>query len=148
MDNRRLVMDGIDTGGPAIEVDGLRKTYTGGVEAVKGIDFEVTPGEVFGLLGPNGAGKATTIGMLTTTIAPTAGTACLGGFDVVKNPIAARSVSSVVFQDSVVDKALTGRRNLDLHARLWGVLASAAARKITELADGFGLSEVMSRRVD
>jgi ABC-2 type transport system ATP-binding protein len=132
----------------AISVRGLAKTYRGGVEAVKGIDFEVTPGEVFGLLGPNGAGKSTTIGMLTTTIAPTAGTACLGGFDVVKNPIAARSVSSVVFQDSVVDKALTGRRNLDLHARLWGVPASAAARKITELAGVFGLSEVMSRPVD
>jgi ABC-type uncharacterized transport system ATPase subunit len=57
----------------AISVRGLAKTYRGGVEAVKGIDFEVTPGEVFGLLGPNGAGKSTTIGMLTTTIAPTAG---------------------------------------------------------------------------
>jgi ABC-2 type transport system ATP-binding protein len=132
----------------AISVRGLAKTYSSGVEAVKGIDFEVEPGEVFGLLGPNGAGKSTTIGMLTTTIAPTAGTACLGGFDVIKNPIAARSVSSVVFQDSVVDKALTGRRNLDLHARLWGVPASAAARKITELAAVFGLSEVMSRPVD
>ena len=59
----------------AVEVEGLTKTYPGGVEAVKGIDFDIAPGEVFGLLGPNGAGKSTTIGMLTTTIAPTAGTA-------------------------------------------------------------------------
>jgi ABC-2 type transport system ATP-binding protein len=132
----------------AVEVRGLRKTYHGGVEAVRGIDFDVAAGEVFGLLGPNGAGKSTTIGMLTTTIKPTSGTARLGGFDVVQNPIAARSVSSVVFQDSVVDKALTGRRNLELHARLWGVPASAAARKIAELAGVFGLSEVMSRPVD
>ena len=67
----------------AIEARGLRKTYPGGVEAVKGIDFEVAPGEVFGLLGPNGAGKSTTVGMLTTTIVPTAGTARLAGHDVV-----------------------------------------------------------------
>src|SRR4051812_31220579 len=85
----------------AVVVRGLKKTYPGEVEAVKGIDFEVAPGEVFGLLGPNGAGKSTTIGMLTTTIAPTAGTALLGGFDVSQAPLAARSVSSVVFQDPV-----------------------------------------------
>ena len=66
----------------AIEAQGLRKTYPGGVEAVKGIDFEVGEGEVFGLLGPNGAGKSTTVGMLTTTIVPTAGTARLAGYDV------------------------------------------------------------------
>ena len=58
----------------AIEARALRKTYAGGVEAVKGIDFEVAAGEVFGLLGPNGAGKSTTVGMLTTTIVPTGGT--------------------------------------------------------------------------
>src|SRR5512142_1104444 len=132
----------------AVEVHGLGKTYPGGVEAVRGIDFQVAPGEVFGLLGPNGAGKSTTIGMLTTTIKPTSGSACLGGFDVVRHPIAARAVSSVVFQESVLDKALTGRRNLDLHARLWGIPPSAAASKIAELADAFGLSEVIGRAVD
>ena len=124
---------------PAVEVHGLRKTYHGGVEAVRGIDFQVAPGEVFGLLGPNGAGKSTTIGMLTTTIKPTSGSARLAGFDVAQEPIAARLVSSVVFQDSVVDKTLTGRRNLELHARLWGIPAPYASRKITELA-GVGLA--------
>src|SRR5579859_5949920 len=133
---------------PAVEVHGLGKTYPGGVEAVRGIDFQVAPGEVFGLLGPNGAGKSTTIGMLTTTIEPTSGSARLAGFDVVRHPIAARAVSSVVFQESVLDKALTGRRNLDLHARLWGIPPSAAASKITELAGVFGLSEVIGRPVD
>jgi len=132
-------------GEAAVEVRGLRKIYPGGVEAVKGIDFQVAPGEVLGLLGPNGAGKSTTIGMLTTTIKPTSGSARLAGFDVAREPIAARLVSSVVFQDSVLDKALTGRRNLELHARLWGIPASYAARKITELAGAFGLAEVMSR---
>src|SRR5919202_5995733 len=95
---------------PAVEVRGLKKTYPGGVEAVKGIDLAIAPGEVFGLLGPNGAGKSTTIGMLTTTIVPTAGTARLAGFDVATEPLATRRVSSVVFQDAVVDRALTGRR--------------------------------------
>jgi len=133
---------------PAVEVARLRKTYPGGIEAVRGIDFQVAPGEVFGLLGPNGAGKSTTIGMLTTTIKPTGGSARLAGFDVARDPVAARSVSSVVFQEPVVDKALTGRRNLELHARLWGIPASAAARKITELAASFGLAEVLGRTVD
>src|SRR5436309_13238146 len=103
-----------------IEARGLRKTYPGGVEAVKGVDFEVPPGEVFGLVGPNGAGKSSIVGMLTTTIVPTAGTARLAGHDVVRSPLLARSLSSVVFQEAVVDGGLTGRANLELHTRLWG----------------------------
>jgi ABC-2 type transport system ATP-binding protein len=132
---------------PAVEVTGLSKTYAGGVEAVKGIDFSVDPGEVFGLLGPNGAGKSTTIGMLTTTIAPTAGSARLSGFDVSKNPLAARRLSSVVFQETVLDRALSGRRNLELHARLWGVAPAGGGERIGGLADAFGLSELIDRPV-
>jgi ABC-2 type transport system ATP-binding protein len=74
-----------------IHVHQLSKTYPGGVEAVKGIDFDVGAGEVFGLLGPNGAGKSTTVGMLTTTIAPTGGTARVGGLDVVREPLPSAS---------------------------------------------------------
>ncbi len=131
----------------AIEVNRLSKTYRGGVEAVKGIDFEVAAGEVFGLLGPNGAGKSTTIGMLTTTIEPTGGSARLAGFDVATEPLPARRVSSVVFQDPVVDRALTGRRNLEIHARLWGVEPAAAAARIAELAGALGISELLERPV-
>jgi ABC-2 type transport system ATP-binding protein len=132
---------------PVVEVSELRKTYPGGVEAVKGITFDVGAGEVFGLLGPNGAGKSTTIGMLTTTIAPTGGSARLAGFDVASEPLKARSVSSVVFQEAVVDRTLTGLENLELHARLWGVNPARAASRITDLADALGLNELISRPV-
>src|SRR5947208_11227447 len=132
---------------PVIEVEGLTKTYPGGVEAVKGIDLAVEPGEVFGLLGPNGAGKSTTIGMLTTTVAPTAGWARRAGHDVVTEPLAARSVSAVVFQDPVVDRALTGRHNLEIHARLWGVQPTMSSGRILELAPAFGVGEILDRPV-
>ena len=132
---------------PAIDVRQLRKTDPGGVEAVKGIDVRVAAGEVFGLLGPNGAGKSTTIGMLTTTIKPTAGTARLAGFDVATDPLAARSVSSVVFQEPVVDRSLSGRRNLELHARLWRVHPGEARARIDELAHTLGLAELLDRPV-
>ena len=129
----------------AIEVKALRKTYPGGVEAVKGIDFEVPPGEVFGLLGPNGAGKSTTVGMLTTTIVPTSGTALLGGHDVVRSPLLARGVSSVVFQEPVVDSGLTGRANIELHTRLWGVSPAKARRRVDELVESLGLAALIDR---
>ena len=131
----------------AIEAHDLRKTYPGGVEAVRGIDFEVPEGEVFGLLGPNGAGKSTTVGMLTTTIVPTAGTARLAGHDVAKSPLLARSVSSVVFQEAVVDRGLTGRANLELHTKLWGVPPQRAKRRTAELVEALGLSELIDRPV-
>jgi ABC-2 type transport system ATP-binding protein len=133
---------------PTIEVCQLTKTYPGGVEAVKGIDFDVAPGEVFGLLGPNGAGKSTTVGMLTTTIAPTSGEARVAGFDVATEPIAARQAAAVVFQEPVVDRPLTGRRNLEVHARLWGLDSGAAATRITSVVDAFGLAEQIDRPVE
>src|SRR5512144_1574978 len=126
---------------PAVEVHQLRKTYNDQVEAVKGVDFEVAAGEVFGLLGPNGAGKSTTVGMLTTTVTPTSGRARVMGFDVATEPLAARAASAVVFQEAVVDRSLTGRQNLQIHARLWGVDPSQAKRRIDELAFAFGLTE-------
>ena len=130
-----------------VSVTDLRKTYPAGVEAVRGITFDVAPGQVFGLLGPNGAGKSTTIGMLTTTIRPTAGAARLAGIDVARDPIRARALSSVVFQDPVVDRSLSGHRNLDIHGRLWGVSASQARERTTDLAELLGISELLARPV-
>ncbi|HEU5213660.1 MAG TPA: ABC transporter ATP-binding protein [Gaiellaceae bacterium] len=129
----------------AVEARNLRKTYSGAVEAVKGIDLKVAAGEVFGLLGPNGAGKSTTVGMLTTTIVPTSGTARIAGFDVAREPLAARAVSSVVFQEPVVDRSLTGRRNLEIHARLWGVEPGESKRRIDQLEDLLGLADLAAR---
>jgi len=129
---------------PAVHVEDLSKTYPGGVEAVKSVSFSVAPGEVFGLLGPNGAGKSTTVGMLTTTVRPTAGSARLMGHDVAREPIAARRISAVVFQEPAVDRVLTGRRNLEIHARLWG----AGSSNIDELLEGFGLSDLADRAVE
>jgi len=132
----------------AVSVEQLKKTYPGDVEAVKGLDFEVEAGEVFGLLGPNGAGKSTTIGMLTTTILPTSGTAALAGHDVVSAPLMARAVSSVVFQEAVVDKGLTGRANLQLHADLWGGSPAEGSGRIKELIDLLGIEEIVDRSVE
>jgi ABC-type multidrug transport system ATPase subunit len=132
---------------PALAVRGLAKTYPGGVEAVRGIDLEVAPGEVVGLLGPNGAGKTTTVGMLTGTITPTAGRAELAGHDVVAEPRAARAASAVVFQDAVVDRALTGRRNLETHGRLWGVPRREVPARLEELAADLGVAEILDRPV-
>jgi len=100
---------------------------------------------VFGLLGPNGAGKSTTISMLTTAIIPTAGRARLAGFDVTTEPIAARRISATVTQDPAVDRALTGRRNLQIHARLWG--ARAAGTRISQVTEAFGLGDILDRPV-
>src|SRR5262245_2383634 len=132
----------------AIEARDLRKTYPGDVEAVRGIDFEVAPREVFGLLGPNGAGKSTTVGILTTTIAATGGSARLAGIDVATEPLAARAISSVVFQEPVVDRSLTGRRNLELHARLWAVDPRETKARVGDLVDTFGLTELVDRAVE
>ena len=126
-----------------LEVQELTKVYSGGAEAVRGIDFAVAEGEVFGLLGPNGAGKSTTIGILTTTLQPTRGTARVAGHDVVREPLAVRRVSSVVFQEPVVDRSFTGRRNLELHARLWGT----ESPRVDELAERLGIADLLDRPV-
>src|SRR5947209_3298367 len=132
---------------PTIEVRGLSKTYPGGVEAVQSIDCDVEPGEVFGLLGPNGAGKSTTIGMLTTTVRPTGGRARLAGHDVATEPLAARAQSSVVFQEQVLDRSLSARRNLEIHARLWGVERAETGERIEEIASTLGFDELLERPV-
>jgi ABC-2 type transport system ATP-binding protein len=135
------------TGSPAVEAENLVKTYAGDIQAVKGISFAVEAGEAFGLLGPNGAGKTTTIGMLNSTVSPTSGRALLGGRDVARDPIGTRAVSSVVFQDAVVDRPLTGRQNLELHLKLWGVRPAEGRTRLAELTKTVGIADLIDRPV-
>ena len=137
----------MNTTAPAVEAIDLHKTYPGDVEAVRGISFTVGAGEAFGLLGPNGAGKSTTIGMLNSTVRPTSGRAFLGGIDVATDPIGTRAISSVVFQDAVVDRPLTGRQNLLLHVRLWGIDQAIGRRRLDELAATAGIADILDRAV-
>lgn len=129
----------------AIEAEELWKTYPGDVQAVKGVSFSVPAGEAFGLLGPNGAGKTTTVGMLNTSVKPTSGRARLGGRDVERDPMGTRAISSVVFQDAVVDAPVTGRQNLNLHLKLWGVDPVVGARRLAELTTAVGLADLLDR---
>ncbi len=124
-----------------VSVQDLRKTYAGGVEALKGISFEVREGEIFGMLGPNGAGKTTTIGILTTTVRPSGGTALVAGKDVTRDALAVRGAIGVVFQESVLDNDFSGLDNLRLHARLWRVPTAAANERITSLLDAMDLTK-------
>ncbi|WP_141575652.1 ATP-binding cassette domain-containing protein [Actinomadura sp. WMMA1423] len=121
-------------GGPAVEVDGLTKRF-GDVEAVRGIDFTVRSGEIFGFLGPNGAGKSTTINMLCTLLRPTGGSARVAGFDVVRERDAVRRNIGLVFQDPTVDGYLSGEQNLRFHAELYGVPRSVTGDRIRQVLE-------------
>jgi ABC-2 type transport system ATP-binding protein len=103
---------------PAVELCGLRKRY-GQHVALDGLDLEVPQGAFFGLLGPNGAGKTTTVGILTTLLEPSGGSAKLLGRDVVAERARVRREVGVVFQESTLDPELTAREHLRLYARLY-----------------------------
>jgi ABC-2 type transport system ATP-binding protein len=130
----------------AIEVEGLRKTYAGGVEAVRGVSFAVRPGEVFALLGPNGAGKSTTVRILTTLSVPTAGQARVAGFDVVSQPREVRRRIGYVAQASGVDVTATGRENLTLQGQLFRLSGAALRSRVEELLDLFQLANAADRQ--
>ncbi|WP_433479455.1 ATP-binding cassette domain-containing protein [Spirillospora sp. CA-142024] len=127
-------------GGPAVEVDGLTKRF-GDVEAVRGIDFTVRPGEIFGFLGPNGAGKSTTINMLCTLLRPTGGRARVAGHDVATERDSVRRNIGLVFQDPTLDGYLSGEQNLRFHAELYGVPRSVAGDRIQQVLEMVNLAD-------
>jgi ABC-2 type transport system ATP-binding protein len=128
------------TGTPAISVRGLEKRY-GEVHAVKGVEFDVATGEVFGFLGPNGAGKTTTISMLCTLVTPTAGSATVAGHDVVRERNDVRRNIGLVFQDPTLDNYLSAEENLKLHAELYGLRRSVVAPRLRQVLEMVGLWE-------
>jgi ABC-2 type transport system ATP-binding protein len=131
---------------PVIETRALVKRY-GKLEAVKGIDLQVEPGEVFGFLGPNGAGKSTTISILCTLLRPTSGEALVTGVDVTRDPGAVRSRIGLVFQDPSLDDQLTARENLDFHGYLYGLPGPLRRERIAQALATVELEERASSLV-
>ncbi len=134
----------------AIRAEGLVKTYSGregDVEAVRGVDLDVPPGQVFGFLGPNGAGKSTTVRMLTTLMTVTAGRAEVAGVDVSKDPHGVRRKIGVALQEAGLDARQTGRELLTLQSRLFGRSTAAAAARAQELLELVELTDDADRRI-
>ncbi|MEU4063608.1 ATP-binding cassette domain-containing protein [Streptomyces wedmorensis] len=134
---------------PLISTAGLARTFptrNGPVEAVRGIDLTVRPGEIVGLLGPNGAGKTTTLRMLTTLLAPTGGVATVAGHDLLKDPAAVRRRIGYVAQSGGLDPQETVRSELVMQGRLYGMTRARATARAEELAADLGLTELLDRR--
>jgi ABC-2 type transport system ATP-binding protein len=144
---------GVETNGrrpAAVQAEGLVKHYSGRggvVEAVRGVNLRIEPGEVFGFLGPNGAGKSTTVRMLTTLLSITAGTAHVAGIDVAREPDAARRRMGVALQEAGLDPRQTGRELLLLQGRLFGLSSAAAGRRTTALLELVELEDAADRRI-
>ena len=123
-----------------IVVRDLAKRY-GDIEAVRGINFDVQPGEIFGFLGPNGAGKSTTISMLCTLVKPTGGYALVAGHDVLRDRDAVRRNIGLVFQDTTLDGYLSAEQNMRLHAELYGVPREVVGPRMQQVLEMVGLWE-------
>ena len=134
-------------GAHAIEADGLVREFKKGPRAVDGIDLAVAPGEIYGFLGPNGAGKSTTVHMLTTLLPPTAGTARVAGFDIVREGPKVRAAIGAALQEAALDPLLTGREHLRLQTAMHGLGRAERRRRGDELLARVGLMEAADRKV-
>jgi len=130
-----------------IEVEGLVREFKNGPRAVDGIDLQVAQGEIYGFLGPNGAGKSTTVLMLTTLLPPTAGSARVAGYDVVKEGPQVRASIGAALQEAALDPLLTGREHMRLQTALHGLGKPERETRGTELLDRVGLADAADRKV-
>lgn len=128
----------------AIQADGLEKRF-GETRALAGVSLTAPPGTVLGVLGPNGAGKTTMTRILATLIEPTAGSARVGGYDVVKEAHKVRQLIGLTGQYAGVDEMLTGTENLVLIGRLLGMSRRASKARAAELLDRFQLTDAAER---
>ncbi|HEY2541966.1 MAG TPA: ATP-binding cassette domain-containing protein [Gaiellaceae bacterium] len=130
-----------------IEAEQLVREFKKGPRAVDGIDLHVDAGEIYGFLGPNGAGKSTTVLMLTTLLPPTAGTARVGGYDVVREGPQVRASIGAALQEAALDPLLTGREHLRLQAALQALPREERGPRADELLDRVGLTDAADRKV-
>ena len=137
--------DGAARGG--IEVEALVREFKNGPRAVDGIDLEVAQGEIYGFLGPNGAGKSTTVLMLTTLLPPTAGSARVGGFDVVSEGPQVRATIGAALQEAALDPLLTGREHMRLQTAMHGLGKEERIARGNELLERVGLAYAADRKV-
>jgi ABC-2 type transport system ATP-binding protein len=131
----------------AVDLKKYFRTRSGNVKAVDGLDLSIPAGQVFGFLGPNGAGKTTTLRILTTLIVPDSGRAVVAGYDVLKDPGEVRRHIGYVSQAGGSDRPATGRENLVLQGRLYGMLKTNAEKRASELIDLLDLTEFADRIV-
>ena len=145
-DSRETLVTTFEATDTAIAARSLRRTFKGGIKAVRDIDLTVSAGEVFGFLGPNGAGKTTTVRMLCTLLPPTAGRATVAGLDVIEHGPEVRRRIGVALQEIGLDPVQTGRELLELQCGLYGIGGQAARSRTAELLELVGLSDAADRR--
>ncbi|GAB6172318.1 daunorubicin resistance protein DrrA family ABC transporter ATP-binding protein [Paradesulfitobacterium aromaticivorans] len=131
---------------PVLQTFQLSKRF-GELEAVQNVNLRLSPGEIVGLLGPNGAGKSTTIKMLSTLLRPSAGSAVLVGYDLIKDPFKIRQHIGIIFQDSTLDNRLTGRENLEFHCMIYKVPKQERPARIQQMLEMVDLTEAANRYV-
>jgi ABC-2 type transport system ATP-binding protein len=135
-----------DPADAAVIAAGLVRRFAS-TTAVDGLDLCVRRGEIYGFLGPNGAGKSTVVRILCTLLKPTAGTACVAGYDVARDPKSVRIRIGVALQDAAIDDRQTGRELLTLQGRLYGLSAAQIRMRLGEVLDMVDIGAAIDRRI-